>query len=165
MLGGISRANRQMWQRIWHHRYRHWLWLYYRYRSPQFYRFWLLLLAALALAAIEVGTGQIIDGFTAVTAQGKINRVPCYKWPTIAEIEQILAQNPEAVERIENVPPSGASVAIGTWRNSWSGLIFRCEGKGFLDISYGGYWEMRAIKSIIGNRKYFLGVPYDLRSY
>lgn len=139
--------------------------LYVRYRSPQFYRRWLLLLAGLTLAGVEVGAGQILDTCTGLTAQAKINRVPCYQWPTIAEIERILAENPEIIRRIENVPPSGASVAIATWHNSWSGLIFRCQGKGFLDISYGGYREMQAIKSIIGDRKYLLGIPYRLWSY
>ncbi len=165
MPGSISPISRRMWRRIWRHRCRYRLRLYFRYRRPQFYRRWLLLVAALMLTGVEVGTGQILDTCTGLTAQAKINRVPCYKWPTIAEIERILAEHPEAVKRIENAPPSGASVAIGTARNSWSGLIFRCQGKGFLDISYGGYWEMREIKSIIGDRKYFLGIPYELWSY
>ena len=156
-----------MWQRVWHHRllyFRHGL-LRWRGRSSQSRRRWILALAALSLAAFEISTGQIIDGFTAVLVQGKINRVPCYKWPTIAEVERILAENSEAVKRIENAPPSGASIAIGAWQSSRSSLIFRCRGKGFLDISYGGYREMRAIKSIIGDRKYFLGIPYELWSY
>ena len=165
MPGSISTTSRRVWRRIWHHRCRYRLRLYFRYRRPQFYRRWLLLVAALMLTGVEVGTGQILDTCTGLTAQAKINRVPCYKWPTIAEIERILAENPEAVKRIENAPPSGASVSIGTARNSWSGLIFRCQGKGFLDISYGGYWEMREIKSIIGDRKYVLGIPYELWSY
>ena len=57
MFGGISSASRGVWQRIWHHRFRYWLRLHFRYRRPQFYRRWLLVLIALTLAGVEVSTG------------------------------------------------------------------------------------------------------------
>ena len=116
----LSIISRRLWRRIWHHRllyFRHGL-LRWRGRSQQSRRRWILALVALALATFEISTGQIIDGFTAVAAQAKINRVPCYQWPTIDEIERVLAENPEIIRRIEIVPPSGASVAISTWHNS-----------------------------------------------
>ena len=165
MLGGISHTSRRVWQRIWQHRFRYWLRLHFRYCSPRFYRCWLLVLIALTLAGVEVSTGQVLDTCTGLTSQSKINRVPCYQWPTIAEIERILAANPAIIRQIETVPPAGATVAIGTATNSYSGLVFDCQGKGFLDISYAGYREMREIKAIIGNRKYLLGIPYVLWSY
>ena len=165
MPRSISTTSRQVWQRIWHHRCRYWVRLHFRYRSPQFYRRWLLVLAGLTLAGVEVGTGQVLDTCTGLAAQSKINRVPCYQWPTFEEIERILADNPAIIRQIETVPPSGATVAIGTATRSYSSLVFDCRGKGFLDISYGGYHEMRAIKAIIGNRKYLLGIPYNMWSY
>ena len=165
MPDNITTVSRRIWRRVWHHRFRYWLRLHFRYRRPQFYRRWALLLIALILAGVEVSTGQVLDTCTGLTAQSKINRVPCYQWPTIAEIERILAANPAIIRQIETVPPSGATVVIGTAQNRFSSLIFDCQDKGFLDISYAGYHEMRAIKAIIGNRKYLLGIPYELWSY
>ncbi len=162
MLGGTSITKRR--RLLNHLRYRCRRWSdRFRYRSPLFYRRLALFLAALVLAAVEVSTGQIVDGIAAFAVQGKPNRVPCYRWPTVEKIERVLEEHAELVAQIEAVEPGGSRVVIRSWGYGFH--LLRCPGKGILDISYPGYREMRAIKSIIGDRKYFLGVPYAMWSY
>lgn len=157
MRGGILTISRKLWQNL------RWFLGTFRYRSRYFYRRWILVLAVLAMVAVEVGSGQIVDGCAALVYQGKPNRVPCYKWPTTNEIHRILEDRSDVVRQIEAVEPGGATVRVVDWSNARRPL--KCPGKGFLEIYYPGYREMRAVKAIIGDRKYLFGVPYRMWSY
>lgn len=87
----------------------------FRYQSPLFYRRLALLLVVLVLVIVEVSTGQIVNTIAAFTVQGKPNRVPCYRWPTVEKIEQVLEERAEIVAQIEAVDPGGSRVAIRPW--------------------------------------------------
>ncbi len=87
----------------------------------------------------------------------KPHRIPCSKWPTPDEVEQVVDQHARVVRRVENVDePGSILVSINP---------LRCPGKAEIVIYYAVNRYLESIREIIGDEKYFFGVPYSLKNW
>ena len=114
-----------------------------------------LILVALAITAVEAKTYYVRDLLAEELWGSKPHRVPCDKWPTPDEVQRVIDQHAQVVSQIESVNPGIVRVNINT---------MSCPGKADIRIHYGSLRDRDAIKAIIGNEKYFFGVPYQMRN-
>ena len=110
----------------------------------------------LALAIVEINTVYLRDLVSVSIYGTKPHRIPCDEWPTSEEVEQVLERHTDVIRRIENVKPAGIDLSI----NNRS-----CPGRAELYIYYPARRHINEISTIIGDEKYFFGVPYTLRNY
>ena len=115
-----------------------------------------LAVGLLAFAIMEINTAYLRD-FLSVSIYGtRPHRIPCDDWPTRDEVEQTLKQHTGVIRRIEFIGSGSVDLSINTWS---------CPGKAELYIYYPAKRHIKTIRTIIGNEKYFFGVPYTLRNY
>lgn len=110
----------------------------------------------LALAIVEINTVYLRDLVSVSIYGTKPHRIPCDEWPTSEEVEQALDRHTDVIRRIENVKPGGIDLSINTRS---------CPGRAELYIYYPARRHINEINMIIGDEKYFFGVPYTLRNY
>ena len=89
-------------------------------------------------------------------------RTGCPGFPSLAEVESVLAEHQELVQRLENISTDQVFVDIDG---------FDCPGGSYLFISYGGAataWEILEILDEAGAReegpRTFFGVPFLLNN-
>ena len=115
----------------------------------------LVLLVALNLVLFEVNTAWgrnlVIE-----TIYGSYHWVPCSRWPTPEEVQQVIDENLDVVNRIEAVTPRSRTVSLHVNTDA------SCPGKADIRIFYGGRRDKDAVREIIGDDKYFFGVPYRM---
>ena len=115
-----------------------------------------LILGALVISlVVEAKTYYVRDLLAEELWGSRPHRVPCDKWPTLDEVQRVIDQQVQAVRQIEAVNPGFTEVIINT---------MGCPGRADIRIWYVSYSDRDAIKSIIGDGKYFFGVPYQLRN-
>ena len=114
-----------------------------------------LILVALAITAVEAKTYYLRDLLAEEFWGSKPHRVPCDKWPTPDEVQRVVDQHAQVVSQIEAVNPGFTVVNINA---------MNCPGRADIRIWYASYSDRDAIKSIVGDQKYFFGVPYQLRN-
>ncbi len=114
-----------------------------------------LLLGTLAATAIEVKTYYARDLLIESIYGSKPHRVPCGRWPTPDEVRQVLDEHAEVVSRIESINPGYTVVNAN---------VLSCPGRADIRILYATASDRRAIKSLLGDGKYFFGVPYQMRN-
>ena len=115
-----------------------------------------LILGALVISlVVEANTYYVRDLLIEEFWGSKPHRVPCDKWPTPDEVQRVVDQHSQIISQIESVNPGFTVVNINT---------MSCPGRADIRIWYASYSDRDAIKSIIGDGKYFFGVPYQLRN-
>ncbi len=81
--------------------------------------------------------------------------LPCERLPTVASVEQVMAQHKNTIQAIESVNPGNVQVMVDT---------MLCPGRAVLWIQYPGHQDRVEIERIIGDDEFF-GVPYRLQNY
>lgn len=114
-----------------------------------------VLLIVLVLTIIEVNTYYVRDLFIESTYGSKPHRVPCDQWPTPDEVRQVLNEHSQVVRRIESINPGFTAVNINT---------LSCPGRADIRILYATASDRQAIELILGEGKYFFGIPYQMRN-
>ena len=110
----------------------------------------------LAFAIWEANSAHLRDLLSVSIYGTKPHRIPCEKWPKREEVEQALERHIGVIRRIESIKSGSIDLSINTWS---------CPGKAELYIYYPANHHIKEIKTIIGDEKYFFGVPYTLRNY
>ena len=112
-----------------------------------------LLLGFLAVVVVEVNTYYVRDLLYPDVYGSKPHRIPCEDWPTPSEVQQILDEHSDVVRSIEMINPGFISVGIN---------VHSCPGKVDIRIFYATAVDRQAIELELGDKKYFLGIPYRL---
>ena len=110
----------------------------------------------LAFAIVEANSAYLRDLLSVSIYGTRPHRIPCDEWPTREEVEQVLERHISVIRRIESVEPGGIDLSINTRS---------CPGRAELYIYYPAKRHIKEIRTIIGDEKYFFGVPYTLRNY
>ncbi len=113
----------------------------------------LVLGALVVTVVVEANTYYARDRLKEAVYGSKPHRVPCEEWPTPREARRVIDQYAETVSRIEYVNPGFVQVEVNTAK--------RCPGRADIRILYASRRDRDAIKSIIGDARYFFGVPYN----
>lgn len=87
------------------------------------------------------------------------HRVPCENWPTAEEAQRILDRHADVVMQIQAV--KGVSLYVNLRRCRGASAVQRAE----LVIEYPGSKQREAVQAIIGDERFFFGVPYSLFNY
>ena len=87
------------------------------------------------------------------------HRVPCENWPTAEEAQRILDRHADVIMQIQAV--EGVSLYLSLRRCKGASSVRRAE----LVIEYPGSKQREAIQAIIGDERFFFGVPYALFNY
>ena len=116
-----------------------------------------LALGVLLLATVEVRTAYVRDAVLEYVYGSAPHRVPCDKWPTLEKARRILHQRSDVVGRIASVNPGFVTLRLDSRR---------CAGTGRAEvvIEYATRSDREAIRAIVGDKKYFLGIPYLMRN-
>lgn len=86
-------------------------------------------------------------------------RVPCENRPTAEEAQRILDRHADVVMQIQAV--KGVSLYVNLRRCRGASAVRRAE----LVIEYPGSKQREAVQAIIGDERFFFGVPYSLFNY
>lgn len=87
------------------------------------------------------------------------HRVPCENWPTAEEAQRILDRHSDVIMQIQAV--EGVHLYANLRRCKGASSVRRAE----LVIEYPGSKQREAIQAIIGDERFFFGVPYALFNY
>ena len=85
------------------------------------------------------------------------HRVPCSQWPTYAEAKRRYAENRSLIDAIESAGRGGSTVYIHPG-------LGQCADRAEFYIEYAGRRERDAIRQLIGDERFLLGVPYSMRN-
>ena len=118
-----------------------------------------LLLAALAFGVFECRTAYVRDRLAISLYGSAPHRVPCENWPTAEEAQRILDRHADVVMQIQAV--KGVSLYVNLRRCRGASAVQRAE----LVIEYPGSKQREAVWAIIGDERFFFGVPYSLVNY
>ena len=129
------------------------------YRRVWPYAILTLLLAALAFGVFECRTAYVRDWIAISLSGDAPHRVPCENWPTAEEAQRILDRHADVIMQIQAV--KGVSLYVNLRRCRGASSVRRAE----LVIEYPGSKQREAIQAIIGDERFFFGVPYDLFNY
>ena len=114
------------------------------------------MVVGLTFTVVEVNTAYFRDLASVSIYGAKPHRVPCSEWPTANEVEQLVVRKDQVVREIESVKPGGIKVVVNSRR---------CSGKAEILIYFEARHHIAEIKRIIGDEKYFFGVPYTLANW
>ena len=115
----------------------------------------LALLGVLVLAVVESKTYYGRDALMEAVYGSKPHRVPCDQWPTSNEVQEVIDHHQEVVRQIESINPGFTVLRINT---------LSCQGRADIQIQYATARDREAIKLILGDGKYFFGVPYQMQN-
>jgi hypothetical protein len=112
-----------------------------------------VLTACAVLVLVESQTKFVRRLVDNVLYDNRNHYLPCEQLPPLAEVERVLEEHQDVIQRIEAVNPGYVGVDVNV-----------CEG-GNADITfwYGSHAERKAIEQIIGSDTFF-GVPYNLNN-
>ncbi len=126
----------------------------------------LVVLIALNLVVFEATTASVRNMLIEHLYGSSYHWVPCSRLPTPKEAQRVLDDNPHIVRQIHLVSPGHIGMYVN--ENPGGGSIFNvtdnCPGKADLAISFPGVREKDAIRKIIGDDKYFFGIPYRMHN-
>lgn len=118
-----------------------------------------LLFGALAFGVFESNTAYVRD-WLAVSLYGSApHRVPCEDRPTAEEAQRTLDRHADIIEKIEAV--DGVEWYLSTRRCRGGSAVRRAE----LIIEHPASKQRDAVRAIIGDERFFFGVPYGLVNY
>ena len=117
----------------------------------------LVVLVALNLVVFETNTAWVRN-LVIESTYGSYHWAPCRRWPTPEEVQGVLDEHRDVVRQIEAVTPGSRAVSL------YVNTDKSCPGKADIAITYGGRRDKNAIRKIIGDDKYFFGVPYRMRN-
>jgi hypothetical protein len=75
--------------------------------------------------------------------------LPCSNLPDLVEVENVVAEHSEMVEKIKNVNPDNVEFIIDSWT---------CPGKASITISYASRDQRSKIDEILPDKTFF-GIP------
>lgn len=102
----------------------------------------------------EVRFKLIQRGYDHFVLDNRNHFLSCQELPPTAQVEQIVAQHKDVIQRIRHVAPGFVGVEIDS-------LV--CQGKADLLIWYGTHEQRVAIENIIADDTFF-GIPYRLQN-
>lgn len=118
-----------------------------------------LLLGVLAFGVFESNTAYVRD-WLAVSLYGSApHRVPCEDRPTEEAAQRILDRHTEILEKIKAV--DGVERYLITRRCRGRSAVRRAE----LIIEHPASKQRDAVRAVIGDERFFFGVPYGLVNY
>lgn len=121
------------------------------HRKPHYYHA-LGKVLAVGLSALLILTS--CSWYNDVVLDNNGHALPCDQLPTEQEVERVLADHQDVVQRILAVNPGQVFVDVDT---------MTCPHQASLVISYPGHRDRVMIEEIIGNDTFF-GVPFRLRN-
>lgn len=148
------------------------------------------ILAVLAtVAAVETQTGGIRRALFNSKSSGEYNHfLPCSKLPTVAEVESVLREHRDVIEKLKQIRleslSGGKTEMLGpSMRVSFgNGEVYetppgsynkirldapapsqKCQGKADIYIMFGGVDDSVLLKQIIGGDTFF-GIPYRMHN-
>ncbi len=118
-------------------------------------------MGALVLGFIiyECNTEYFRDLYAENVLEARRHRVPCEKWPTKDEAKRLTERHADVVTRIEAVNPGHIQFRL---RSRHTG---GCRGRADIHIYFASVSNRDEIIAIIGDEKYFFGVPYDMANW
>jgi hypothetical protein len=113
----------------------------------------LVLVVCVGILFIETKTKVIRQLVDNVIYDNRNHYLLCEQLPSVSEVERVVGEQQEVIQRIEAVNPGFVGVEVNT-----------C-GTGNADITfwYGTHKDRVAIEQIIGGDTFF-GIPYNLRN-
>jgi len=78
--------------------------------------------------------------------------LPCSALPELSEVESVVAQHTDVIDKIENLSPGNIEVVIDS---------ITCPGKASIIIFYASKEESKLIKELLTDKTFF-GVPYSM---
>lgn len=78
--------------------------------------------------------------------------LPCSALPELSEVESVVAQHTDVIDKIENLSPGNIEVVIDS---------ITCPGKASIIIFYASKEESKLIKELLTDKTLF-GVPYSM---
>ncbi|MCK4825945.1 hypothetical protein KA005_59905, partial [bacterium] len=116
-----------------------------------------ILIAALIVFVFIAKKTHLVGRFvSSYVYDSKIHYVPCSKLPTVAEVERIVEEHRDVVDKIKQVYPGYIFFEFGPCGE-------KCPGKADIAISYSSHEDRVKIEKII-NGKTFFGIPYSLHN-
>lgn len=120
----------------------------------------LLIVAAALVACVGIAmfacvkTNALRHAYNELVLDNKDHFLSCDELPPVAEVERVVQEHQDVIEKIEQVNPGQIFVDVDTTT---------CPGKADLVISYPTHQNRLEIERIIGGDRFF-GVPYRLRN-
>ena len=113
----------------------------------------LLLICAVA-TFVEAQFKVVRRAYDNYVLDNRNHYLPCQDLPTKVEVDRVVEQRQEVIQRILQVAPGAVGVEIAT---------SSCNGKADLLIWYGSHQQRLVIEKIIGGDTFF-GIPYRLQN-
>lgn len=82
-------------------------------------------------------------------------RVPCTEFPSSLEVDEILTQHSDIIEKIEDMDGDDRNVNFAKYE------VEECPGKSYVVIEHSSIRECHEIKKIINDDNFF-GIPYGV---
>ena len=113
-----------------------------------------LLLTCMTAMFIETRFKVLQRGYDHFIMDNRNHYLSCQDLPAKIEVERIVEQHRDVIQRIQQVAPGFVGVEIDS---------LTCEGKADLLIWYGTHQQRVAIEQIIAGDTFF-GIPYRLQN-
>ena len=113
-----------------------------------------LLLTCVILTIVEAQLKIVRRGYDHFIMDNRNHYLSCRDLPAKIEVERIVEQHRDVIQRIQQVAPGFVGVEIDS---------LTCEGKADLLIWYGTHEQRVAIEQIIAGDTFF-GIPYRLQN-
>ena len=126
---------------------------------PRFYKTGMAFLAILVLMGIECNTA-FVKNATVGSVYGRSD-VPCVYWPPLETARRILSEQSDVIRQLHDIPGSSIQRIIISERDDLGWISKKCPGRGILIIqTYANHEERKMMRAIIGDDRYFFGMPY-----
>lgn len=126
---------------------------------PLLYKRGMVFLAILVLAGIECNTAFVKNATIGAVFGG--GDVRCTYWPPLETTRRIVSEQSDTIQRLHQVPNSSIQHIIISEKNRLGWLSRKCPGRGILIIqTWANHEERMMMRDIIGDGRYFFGVPY-----
>ena len=126
---------------------------------PLLYKKGMVFLAILVLAGIECNTAFVKNA--TIGAMFGRSDIPCTYWPPLETARRILGDHSDTIQKLHQVPDSWIWQIQISENDGLGWLSQKCPGRGILIIqTYANHEEMMMMRDIIGDDRYFFGMPY-----
>ena len=130
------------------------------YRNiPRFYKRGMVFLAVLVLAGIECNTAFVKNATIGAVFGG--GDVRCIYWPPLETAQRIVSEHSDTIQKLHQVPDSWIWQIQISEKDGLDWFSRKCPGRSILIIqTYANHEERMMMRDIIGDDRYFFGVPY-----
>lgn len=126
---------------------------------PRFYKTGMAFLVVLVLVGIECNTAFFTNAAIGYTF-GDLS-APCAHWPPLETARRILREHSDVIRQLHDVHDSSIQRVLISERDGLGWISKKCPGRGILIIqTWANYEERKMMRAIIGDDRYFFGVPY-----